>query len=292
MKTFGWICIIFGGLSLTGALSSGDSGFGLCFWLAVGIALVYFANHKNKKNTEKEDTYRLMEEPKKQEDDNNFIENTSYDVGLENTVLEVNKTQIEDCKTYWEQYKISNPQNAKEIESLGLCLDRHSDKDVKEKIFSLQTKAAGSNCRIADLKQNLFDDIETEISETAEYLYFIEKFGEQAKSEARKYNLDLKNTISIISAEWILEKIKGIESLNSNSYPRTNINPKELMMMFTLESSDENILFRKFHIYTQKFPMTEKNRKYVETIEQLFNKHFDLSLQPFVDKLNSEKASS
>lgn len=49
MKTFGWICIILGGLSLIGALSSGDSCFGPCFWLAVGIGLVYFANQKDNK---------------------------------------------------------------------------------------------------------------------------------------------------------------------------------------------------------------------------------------------------
>ena len=51
MKTFGWICIILGGLSLIGAFSSGDSGIGPCFLLAAGIGLVYFANQKDKKNT-------------------------------------------------------------------------------------------------------------------------------------------------------------------------------------------------------------------------------------------------
>lgn len=52
MKIAGWILIVLGGLSMVGAASAGHSVFGPIFWLGLGIALLYFANHK--KNNDKE----------------------------------------------------------------------------------------------------------------------------------------------------------------------------------------------------------------------------------------------
>ena len=53
MKIFGWICIVLGALSLIGAASAGHSIFGPVFWLALGIALVYFGNQKEKDKKKK-----------------------------------------------------------------------------------------------------------------------------------------------------------------------------------------------------------------------------------------------
>lgn len=50
MKIFGWICIVFGGLALVGAVLGGSSAFGPLFWLGLGIALLYFAKQKNSNN--------------------------------------------------------------------------------------------------------------------------------------------------------------------------------------------------------------------------------------------------
>ena len=52
MKIFGWICIVFGGLALIGAIAGGNSAFGPVFWLGLGIALLYFANKKSNENEE------------------------------------------------------------------------------------------------------------------------------------------------------------------------------------------------------------------------------------------------
>ena len=49
MKTFGWICIALGGLSFIGAAGTGRSIAGPAFWLAVGIALLYFGDKKDRK---------------------------------------------------------------------------------------------------------------------------------------------------------------------------------------------------------------------------------------------------
>lgn len=52
MKIAGWIIIVFGGLSLLGALGAGNSVVGPIFWLGVGITLLYFANHKKNNDNE------------------------------------------------------------------------------------------------------------------------------------------------------------------------------------------------------------------------------------------------
>lgn len=49
MRTAGIIVLIFGALSFLGAALAGHSVFGPLFWVAVGIALLYFANQKRKK---------------------------------------------------------------------------------------------------------------------------------------------------------------------------------------------------------------------------------------------------
>lgn len=54
MKTFGWIFVIIGGLSLIGSIAGGNSAFGPLFWLGLGIALVSIANRKN--NNKEDDT--------------------------------------------------------------------------------------------------------------------------------------------------------------------------------------------------------------------------------------------
>lgn len=52
MKTAGIIVLVLGALSFLGAASAGHSVIGPLFWIAVGIALLYFANQKKKKQQE------------------------------------------------------------------------------------------------------------------------------------------------------------------------------------------------------------------------------------------------
>lgn len=58
MKTAGIIVLVLGALSILGAAMAGHSVIGPLFWVAVGIALLYFANQKKEKqqddNSEKD----------------------------------------------------------------------------------------------------------------------------------------------------------------------------------------------------------------------------------------------
>lgn len=273
MKTFGWICLILGGLSFIGAGLAGNSVFGPCFWIALGITLIYFAKEKEKASQSKQ---------------TNSGAGNQHEKG--NVVMNVNSTPnptIPNPKTYWEKYKISKPNNAVEIESLGVCLANLSDENAKERIFSLETTAKDSCCKIGELKQKVFEHINSNYKEE-EFLYLMEVYGKSAIDEAKKYNIKLENTFPIIVGEWILEKIKEIENRYSHLSPRSKKSGQELMMNFMLESEDENLLFRKLHIYASGFPMTESSLKYLKLIEELFDRHFANAIQPINNDFENE----
>lgn len=48
MKKAGYVCIVFGSISLLGCILGGTSVFGPLFWIAVGIALIHKAKSKVK----------------------------------------------------------------------------------------------------------------------------------------------------------------------------------------------------------------------------------------------------
>ncbi len=71
MKTAGWIILVFGILAFFGAALKGNSVFGPCFWIALGGYLLYRANNKEDKGsnkTEKTDSATPIKEiPKNKE---------------------------------------------------------------------------------------------------------------------------------------------------------------------------------------------------------------------------------
>ena len=46
MKTWGWICVVVGGLAFLGAVLKGNNPTGPVFWLGLGVFLLYRANQK------------------------------------------------------------------------------------------------------------------------------------------------------------------------------------------------------------------------------------------------------
>lgn len=54
MKTFGYICIILGAVSLLGVIIAWLSPVGPLFWISLGIALVVIKNQKEKDNDSKD----------------------------------------------------------------------------------------------------------------------------------------------------------------------------------------------------------------------------------------------
>jgi len=150
--------------------------------------------------------------------------------------------------SYWNNYKIQNPAKAAEIESLGLNFSFLPDKEVKEKIFALETTARDSNCSISELKDKVFAPLKGKIEE-GDYLYLMEFYDKKTFSEAEKYNIERANTIWMIVEGWILEKVEEIERKYSYLPPRSKKDPQTLLIQFRLEGSNEFGIHRKMHIY-------------------------------------------
>lgn len=182
--------------------------------------------------------------------------------------------------TYWQQYKINNPYKAGEIESLGFNFINLPDKEVREKIFSLETTAKDSKCSISELKEKWFELVKRDVDESG-YIYLMEGYDKFAESEAKKYNIEKYNTIGAIFEAWILEKVKEVETRYAYMPPRTSKNPQNLLLTFNHEDKNEYSILRKMHIYTKNYPFTPRNKSYVKEIEEIFDSIFDAELLPF-----------
>ena len=106
--------------------------------------------------------------------------------------------------TYWNKYKQDYPQKASEIESLGLDFSKLPDKEVKEKVFALETTAKDSQCEISQIKELLFAQWDGKF-EDGEYIYLIDFLDEKTYEESKKYNIERTNTIWYIAEGWVLD---------------------------------------------------------------------------------------
>lgn len=149
MKIAGWICFGLGILSLFGAASAGNSIAGPCFWIALGLFLLY--KSKNKKDepsnidTKKSDKINVKMDnmSEYQEDDDADYPITS--IQKESAVCLIvffagfnpynPRTIIEDSLLYFEI-----PIHAKDI---SLILSKYQDADkIIDTVLSIKSKAA------------------------------------------------------------------------------------------------------------------------------------------------------
>ena len=194
-------------------------------------------------------------------------------------------------KSYWDNYKQNNPAKAAEIESLGFDFSNVSDKEAKEKIFSLETTAHDTPCAISELKQKVFAQYEGKIEE-GDYLYLMEYYDKKTIEEASTYNIERTNTIWMIVEKWMLEKAEEIEKKYESQPPRSKKDPMTLLMQFQLEDSNEFSILRKTHIYLKNYPMTEKSKEYVKLIENIFDKYLDSYIKPYAENEDNKKNPS
>lgn len=193
--------------------------------------------------------------------------------------------------TYWEIYKTQNPKNAEEIESLGLDFSKLPDKEVKEKVFALETTAHDSSCSISELKKIIFAHYDGKNDESI-YLYLMEHFDKKTFKEAELYNIERTNTIWMIFEGWIMEKVEEIEKKYAGLPPRSKRDPITLLMQFQLEDPNEFSVLRKTHIYLKNYPMTENNKRYVGKIESVFDKYLNAYIKPFAENDDNKKTPS
>lgn len=188
MKLFGWICVVLGALSLIGAASAGHSIFGPVFWLALGIALLYFGNQKEKEKKKNE----VGSTPKPQQP----------------ARVEPKPVQVAEPirhKTYWKNYKNSNPTKASDIEKLlKIDFSKLSEKDIKEKIGSVERFAKSLKCDISQIKATYLSEIEKYPAELIPQM--IESTSREQEKEASIFHVAQANTMSAMMTAWLKER--------------------------------------------------------------------------------------
>lgn len=222
MKTFGWICIVFGSLSFIGAVLAGHNVFGPSFWLALGIGLVYKSKEKEKHNNEESSTNELQQISK----------------------VEINpKQSIETVKqkTFWEDYKENNPSEAQEIENLlKIDMSELSNRDAREKIQMLERISKNMECTISEIKAVYLKGIEKCSAHLIPQM--IETTKKEMANEVNMFNILESNTCSALMIEWLKELQEN--ALNNESYWRkwkTN-NPEKAVALESLTKVDFDVM--------------------------------------------------
>lgn len=178
--------------------------------------------------------------------------------------MKTDDSRIEKVERYnsWHEYNQKHPFRANEIISLGINLETKSDTDASEWIYSIESLAHDSNCKISELKRKYYEFFESRNVLDSEWINIIPFYADQSKKEAEKGNIKIGNTIYDVMLSFLFDKIKEIELKYTNSPILTKADPLTLQMRFLLESNDDVLLLQKLHIYLRKYPMDEENKKY------------------------------
>ena len=222
MKTFGWICVVLGALSFIGAASAGHSVFGPVFWLALGIALIYFGNQKEEEKKKNEATSTLKPNP--------------------SPVIEtkpVKDTEPVKQKTYWENFKEINPSKAKDIEELlRMDMSKLSNRDAKEKIQMLERFSNSLDCSILQTKATYLKEMEQYPTRLIPQM--IETAKREMANEVDMFHILEGNTSSALMIEWLKERLEK-DSKDENFWETwKNENPEKAKALIVLTKLDFN----------------------------------------------------
>ena len=209
MKIAGYIFIAIGGAAFIGAASAGHSIVGPLFWLVLGIVFIFFGR---KKEEEKQST-KTNEEIIKTEGTINTAEKVNETL----CEKEINETKLEDLnivtETYWERYKTDNPEKVTELSSLfDFDFSVLSDKDVREKISTIERLCNQYQCSIAQLKEKCLKDMEQFPLSFFDQL--IEMTEKEKENEAVNYTISKENTACALLVDWMKERKEFLETNN------------------------------------------------------------------------------
>ena len=112
-------------------------------------------------------------------------------------------------KTYWEEYKESNPTKALEIEKLlNIDFSKLLENDVKEKIASVDRFSKGLKCDIAQIKANYIAEIRKYPAELIPQI--IESTSKEQAKEASQFHIDQRNTMCAMMITRLKEHHKEL----------------------------------------------------------------------------------
>lgn len=213
MKIAGYILSIIGGIAFIGAASAGHSVFGPLFWIVVGFVLIFMGGKKEKAQTEKENDRVHTSEESSSAKVSNY-----QTIGVtEETKTTQEETKVE-TKPYWEIFSLDNPEKALQLSSLYKTdLSLLSDKDIRERINTIDRLCDLHKCSISQLKSRCIRDMEQFPLSFFDQL--IELTEKEKDKEAANFHISKDNTACALLVDWMKERKIFLEKNNVYNKP-------------------------------------------------------------------------
>lgn len=143
-------------------------------------------------------------------------------------------------KTYWENFKDSNPTKAREIEDvLGLDFSTLSDSDAKEKIGTLERLSKSMNCSISQIKENYLKEIEKYPARLIPQM--IESTSRELTKEMETFHIKQENTATALMVKWLKERHKALGAPDANISASPTEKEMEIAKAYFPSTDDEDI---------------------------------------------------
>lgn len=125
--------------------------------------------------------------------------------------------------SYGERYKRDFPTKTAEIEKLlNINIESLSEKDIKEKVSTLERFCKRQNCKFSEIKNICINNVSQQPIELVPQMIETAKRGKI--EEANKYNISQENTFSALMVLWLQEYYNQ----NASSQPKETTNKDEL----------------------------------------------------------------
>lgn len=125
--------------------------------------------------------------------------------------------------SYGERYKRDFPTKTTEIEKLlNINIESLSEKDIKEKVSTLERFCKRQNCKFSEIKNIYISNVSQQPIELVPQMIETAKRGKI--EEANKYNISQENTFSALMVLWLQEYYNQ----NASSQSKETTNKDEL----------------------------------------------------------------
>ena len=183
-----------------------------------------------------------------------------------------------NCNLYWNTYKNNYPEKAADILALGVIMESLSDEDTEEKIKAIEHGAQKFKCSIYDLKNKY----QLLVHYSNNKLSSLTLFNQGIYKEAEELQIKTTNTLYSLFFKWVLNEIQ-IEETQNKYKALSDKSPKELAMMFSLESDDDLLMLQKLHVYHKGYPRESIHYIFIWDIEKRLDKAIKAGLKPFLE---------
>ncbi len=182
-------------------------------------------------------------------------------------------------KTFWEIYKDINPTKASDIENLlKIDFSKLSEKDVKEKIASIDRFAKSLKCGVSQIKTTYLAEIEKYPAELLPQM--IDSTSRELANEASAFNISQTNTISAMMIAWLKERHEQLGKPDANINAPSTIDEIEIVKALNPRVTDISDLRERLKSLREmsslyKCPMEQLRDFYINDIKKNYDGKYE-----------------